>query len=194
MSSFEDRKTIETALTAMAGRCDYADRLDGQGFNKFDAKFGHDLAEQVINGLDLSDRQLLFALKMLQKYRQQLATINIMLPGDTDKAIEQLQKTVVKKASSLLDRALLFGDKRQWTTAETKVIWRGKYGRFAFLKVGGNEIRLHITGIEKTLVIYEFGLDGWQPANNLKSNYIKWTKQIKPSIEAQDGINKRRYK
>lgn len=37
--------TIHEAVKFLAGRCNYAQSLDGAGYNKFDAEFGHDLWE-----------------------------------------------------------------------------------------------------------------------------------------------------
>ncbi len=61
--------TILDAVRFLAGRCDWAAALDGNGFNKFDAEFGHSLADCE----RLTPKQEVAALKMLQKYRRQLA-------------------------------------------------------------------------------------------------------------------------
>lgn len=67
MSTTNPTSTLE-AVQFLAGRCDYASKVDGVGFNKLDAKFGHSLAECS----RLTDRQEFYALKMLRKYRRQL--------------------------------------------------------------------------------------------------------------------------
>jgi SNF2 family DNA or RNA helicase len=65
----EDRKeAIHAALRLLAGVCDGAAQLDGQGFNKTDASFGHSLAGCHA----LTDRQAAAALRMVLKYRRQL--------------------------------------------------------------------------------------------------------------------------
>lgn len=72
----DDKDRILQCLRHLASVCDYARTLDGQGFNGFDADFGHDLA-----GRDcLSDGQAIVACKMLQKYRKQLETAGLSIP------------------------------------------------------------------------------------------------------------------
>ena len=48
--------------------CDYANAQDGMGFNKFDARIGHQLASQY----ELSDKQANIAAKLIIKYQKQL--------------------------------------------------------------------------------------------------------------------------
>jgi SWI/SNF-related matrix-associated actin-dependent regulator 1 of chromatin subfamily A len=66
--SVEERARILEHLRYLARRCDHADRLDGMGFNRLDAAFGHALAEQQT----LSARQAIAAQRMLRKYERQL--------------------------------------------------------------------------------------------------------------------------
>ena len=47
--------------------------FNGVGFNKYDAKFGCSLAEQVLSGRYLSAKQIKSAQNMLKKYTRQLA-------------------------------------------------------------------------------------------------------------------------
>jgi SNF2 family DNA or RNA helicase len=68
--------TVHEALKYLAGRCNYASSLDGQGYNKHDADFGHSLAERQ----SLSYGQATAALKMLGKYVKQLSRAGIALP------------------------------------------------------------------------------------------------------------------
>jgi len=68
------------AIKCLADRCDYANSLDGAGFNKFDADFGHDLAGRE----SLSEGQKLAALKMLRKYKTQLGNAGIKLDFSED--------------------------------------------------------------------------------------------------------------
>lgn len=60
---------LKQALRYLAGVCDYATTWDGQGFNGFDADFGHQLAEQTY---PLTPKQAAAARKMLRKYSKQL--------------------------------------------------------------------------------------------------------------------------
>jgi len=62
---------IHQCLRHLAGNCDGARQLDGHGFNKLDAEFGHSLA----NARGLSPKQALAGQKLIHKYRRQL-------PGD----------------------------------------------------------------------------------------------------------------
>ena len=65
--------TILEAVKMLAARCNYASSLDGNGFNKLDAEFGHSIASRTV----LSFKQEVAALRMLQKYTKQLATMGI---------------------------------------------------------------------------------------------------------------------
>lgn len=72
---------IQDALLFLASRCDGAFKLDGQGFNGRDTKFGKSLAEQISNGRTLSDKQLRSARRMLNTYaNSQLAPAGLSLP------------------------------------------------------------------------------------------------------------------
>jgi hypothetical protein len=73
-----DQKVI-TALQYLAGVCDGARRLDGHGFNKLDAGFGHSLAEQSLSK-PLSLEQLRKGHTMLLKYQRQLHEAGLELP------------------------------------------------------------------------------------------------------------------
>jgi len=79
-----DKDTISKALQYLARICDYAESQDGQGFNKFDAAFGHSLAEYTATGGTLTDRQATAALRMLLKYRGQLEQVGIKLTTAPD--------------------------------------------------------------------------------------------------------------
>lgn len=59
---------VHAALQFLSARCDHARAIDGQGFNKMDAQFGHDLAGRP----RLTVKQATFGLRMVTKYRRQL--------------------------------------------------------------------------------------------------------------------------
>lgn len=61
---------IHTCLKLLAGKCDGAYTLDGQGFNKFDAKRGHELADQD----KLSEKDRVDGVRMVRKYHKQIPT------------------------------------------------------------------------------------------------------------------------
>ncbi len=66
--SEELRSAVHSALRALAGMCDGAIDLDGAGFNKFDSRFGHELASRE----ELTDGQVRAGRKMVIKYQRQL--------------------------------------------------------------------------------------------------------------------------
>ena len=70
---------ISDALKYLSARCDHATSKDGQGFNSFDAEFGHSLARQAP---DLTPKQVKSAFEMLQKYQGQLQEIGLELPDE----------------------------------------------------------------------------------------------------------------
>jgi hypothetical protein len=70
---------VVAALQYLAGVCDGAHRLDGHGFNKLDAGFGHSLAEQSL-AKPLSLEQLRKGHTMLLKYQRQLHEAGLVLP------------------------------------------------------------------------------------------------------------------
>ena len=59
---------VHRALKTLAGMCDGATTLDGSGFNKLDARIGHNLAET----LQLTQRQAKLGLRLAKKYHRQL--------------------------------------------------------------------------------------------------------------------------
>jgi hypothetical protein len=70
---------VVAALQYLADVCDGARRLDGHGFNKLDAGFGHSLAEQSL-AKPLSLEQLRKGHTMLLKYQRQLHEAGLVLP------------------------------------------------------------------------------------------------------------------
>jgi hypothetical protein len=61
-------QAVHEALRIIAGLCDGAQELDGQGFNKLDTNFGHDLASRS----SLSPRQAACGRKLVIKYQRQV--------------------------------------------------------------------------------------------------------------------------
>ncbi len=66
-----DPSPLQTALQILASRCNYARNLDGAGFSKFDADFGHSLAQKPAS--EWTPKMTAAAYKMARKYRGQLA-------------------------------------------------------------------------------------------------------------------------
>lgn len=62
------RAVVHYALRLLAGVCDGAASLDGQGFNRLDTNFGHSLTHRE----KLTDKQVAAAVRMMVKYRRQL--------------------------------------------------------------------------------------------------------------------------
>jgi len=66
--STECVSAIHECLRLLAGHCDGARTLDGAGFNKMDAEFGHSLA----NAHALTPKQAVHGQKLIRKYHRQL--------------------------------------------------------------------------------------------------------------------------
>jgi hypothetical protein len=64
--------SAERMIQSLAGVCDGAATLDGQGFSGFDASFGHSLAHQSLDGRAWTVKQAAAAVKMIRKYQRQL--------------------------------------------------------------------------------------------------------------------------
>jgi len=64
--------SAERMIQSLAGVCDGAATLDGQGFSGFDAQFGHSLAHQSLSGRAWTVKQAAAAVKMIRKYQRQL--------------------------------------------------------------------------------------------------------------------------
>lgn len=73
--SDEVKNEVHRRLKVLAGMCDGACDLDGQGFNRLDTAFGHSLA----NASKLSNRQCHYAIQMLKKYKSQIGDISEIL-------------------------------------------------------------------------------------------------------------------
>jgi len=68
---------IERAVLTLAGRCDGAHTLDGVGYSRWDAGWGHDTAERIQRGEPINLER---ALRVVSKYRKQLERSGIVLP------------------------------------------------------------------------------------------------------------------
>jgi hypothetical protein len=66
------RKVAALAMQRLAAMCDGAHELDGAGFNRFDTRFGHQLAERSAQR-PLTDGEVFAAKKLARKYRGQLS-------------------------------------------------------------------------------------------------------------------------
>ena len=77
---YKIRSSLEQAIAYLANRCDGAFSDDSQGFNGFDASYGHWLADRITDGKPLLRKWAASAYKMLVKYRGQLEDGGIVLP------------------------------------------------------------------------------------------------------------------
>ena len=59
---------VHESLRILAGMCDGAQKLDGAGFNKYDARLGHELAERIM----LTAKQAALGQIIVRKYHRQL--------------------------------------------------------------------------------------------------------------------------
>jgi hypothetical protein len=92
---------LENALLFLADRCDSAQSLDGQGFNKFDADFGKKMAAKVQDGQKLTRQEYKDVYRMLKTYnKNQLipAGMDIRLIPKDPPELKADQKEVAKKA------------------------------------------------------------------------------------------------
>lgn len=88
--------TIREAVLILVGRCDHARTKDGAGFNRYDAPAGHDLARKLEAGQDVNP---VFALKLVSKYRGQLAAAGITLPTlDVIREAQEARRAVERAA------------------------------------------------------------------------------------------------
>ena len=65
-----DVKSIHDCIKILAGRCDWANTIDGVGYNKIDSRIGHELADYA----RLSAKQAVLAKRIIRKYQRQLPT------------------------------------------------------------------------------------------------------------------------
>lgn len=86
MNGFNQHKAIADALCYLSSVCDGAHAQDGTGFNGVDAEFGHSLARQSQRG-GLTVKQEASALRMLRKYRVQLAHAGISLDAPVTREV-----------------------------------------------------------------------------------------------------------
>jgi len=73
-------RQLEQCIKFLAGYCDGAYTIDGVGFNKIDANFGHWLVNRIDSEEDLLRSYAEAALRMLQKYKKQLQRAGLHLP------------------------------------------------------------------------------------------------------------------
>jgi hypothetical protein len=89
----EIKQMIQTALRAVAGHdSDYARERNNVGFSKYDADFGHKLANQQF---PLTDKQAPAAFRLAYKYRVQVASAGLQLP-----TYEELNRALTTQAQS----------------------------------------------------------------------------------------------
>lgn len=82
----KEKNVIELAIASLSEVCDGATSHDKKGFNGADTEFGKSLGEQIERGRTLTSKQAKGAIKMLQKYRKQLAGMGLKTPTTDDLA------------------------------------------------------------------------------------------------------------
>lgn len=97
----ETIQIVQNSIRELAGVCNYASSLDGQGFNKLDTGFGHSLANQ--EG-EWTSKQLKSACSLVIKYHGQLPHIDIEKVKELMNSLDiKIQKEdVVKKATMVV--------------------------------------------------------------------------------------------
>ena len=96
--------TLGLAARILAGRCDFARTLDGAGFNRFDADFGHTLAHEPEE--DWTPRMARGAWKMLRKYRGQLEGAGVDFDEIPESTRQALRFVWIEDVHQALDEAL----------------------------------------------------------------------------------------
>lgn len=127
---------IEQAIATLALWCDGANAADGSGFNRFDKDWGHKAAEDLRAGRRVDPVR---ALRVLTKYRKQLATAGIVLPDAevVAAAVELMPPPEAAPRAATVgvrigahptnaDRLLVHGTYPKWTDA-VKTINRRKW-------------------------------------------------------------------
>lgn len=66
------QSTAEDMICSLAGMCDGANQIDGQGFSKFDSNLGKSLAQMALTGRPWTPKQAKVALTLINRYRRQL--------------------------------------------------------------------------------------------------------------------------
>lgn len=89
----EDRQFLQAAIVELYRRQEPDERHAGvtahrnaRGFNKFDARFMSSLAEQILNGRELSQRQAEVAARIMQKYARQISEYLVVDRGEKKRA------------------------------------------------------------------------------------------------------------
>jgi hypothetical protein len=71
------KDTAESLICLLANSCNHAQSLDGFGFSRNDAEFGHSLANRARANTAWTVKQAHAALKLLQKYQRQLNHLDV---------------------------------------------------------------------------------------------------------------------
>ena len=90
---------IARAILYLANRCDGARTEDGAGYSKYDAPWGRDAARKIEAG-DGGAVNLVYAVKVLTKYRRQLAAGGIELPTLESCQLAQAEATTARKPAA----------------------------------------------------------------------------------------------
>lgn len=82
--SAAEREAASLCIQLLAGVCDGARKIDGQGFNKFDSRIGHALA--MVPAAAMTDGQAYLAKQIARKYRRQLPAdvYAVLFPGTAE--------------------------------------------------------------------------------------------------------------
>ena len=75
-----DEIKIKIAIRKLSDLCDGAHSVDGAGFSKYDAHFGHVLAQKSYKQFGWTFKMTVAAYKLAWRYRKQLAGCGIELP------------------------------------------------------------------------------------------------------------------
>jgi hypothetical protein len=151
-----ERNTAEAAICYLAGRCNYARTVDGHGFSKFDADFGHSLAEKVhrYGSLTPNMHAAVVATKqngakrdgLIHKYRKQLEAAEFDVekildsqPMQASPAAQQAQQNAMARKQPVLVYAFYRGD----SASKLAIKVEQDAGKFAWLPKSQIEMSRH---------------------------------------------------
>ena len=103
--------TAEALLCKIAGVCDGAHTLDNQGFSGADVQIGHSMAQQAANGKAWSEKQAVYALKMITKYSRQIGGKEFVRQWMTNPVFRQMPFSKNVDSANKNDRLLRSKDK-----------------------------------------------------------------------------------
>lgn len=100
--------------------------------------------------------------------------------------VDELRPVAPAKGKTLLDLALEYSTKQQWSSGEVVWLW-GSNQRGAFLKEGGGFVRLCLVGMRGSADIFclRHLPDGWRwvPVKDIREKYQAWRQKVQEAAQ-----------